>query len=215
MKHGLLYASALLGAGLLTAQTTRTQRPVGGFIPGDYFNTCPICEGRYMGSKHSMCCEVCGKCREDEYLTGNSLRQIQLNELDEVISSCHVPAVNTKWLEAHGKHDSRLDPILIVGGDHFHHIELAERFAQQGIPLLFQAPREHVGLKLGDVLNEHWPAPLPVEFPEIPYSVSYYSGDRPQERNRWAARGGMYEKALTKRRKANKAAKKARKKSRK
>jgi hypothetical protein len=234
MKHSLaLSAALLLGPLALLAQTTRVQRPVGGFIPGDYFSDCPVCESRYLGSKHSVCCEVCGKRREDEYLFANSTREVAVDQAGDPIFTRHLPAVDTKWLAAHGKEHYYADPVCLVGPvTHYQHIALAERFAQHGIGTIFHVEPERYRQPLR-TLNDHWPDSLPVrdtldelrdllvernqeKLPVFPsqYQVSYSYGGNGQPRQRWQARGGMFEKALTKRRKANKAAKKARKKSR-
>jgi hypothetical protein len=209
-KHALL-AAAVIGASTVSAQTTRTQRPVGGFIPGSYFNNCPECGAQYLGSQHSLRCEVCGKCREDEYLFASSTREIGLNEAGEPIFSRHLPAVSTKWLE-----------------DYYQQHSIAERFAQHGIPLLFQNPiAEAPSLGIGQILNHHYPSPLTIaeeirgisdklrdqiKWDSVSFCIHW--GGEKKERTRWQARVGMYEKALTKRRKASKAARKARKKSR-
>lgn len=225
-----LYASLLLGSMSASAQTTRVQRAVGGFLPGDYFNNCH-CGARYLGHKHSAQCETCGKCYEDEMLTGSSMREVTLNDHGHAIAVAHVDIGDLHY----GK-DS-LGPVNIGHIEYMGHQLPYERLTAADIltdsqtraydtrPIVLVGG-EPVG-RLVNYLNQHWPEPFPVDAELAKFSVAiremeeswihcnFYNGEDRPNRQRWKARVGQYENAHVKRRKANKAAKKARKKSRK
>jgi hypothetical protein len=230
-------AAAILGAGFISAQTsspTRTQTARFGFIPGDYFNTCPICESKYLGSKHSMRCEVCAQRAEDEYLVGNSY-SAQVDTYREALADSLQPLpLGIGCVEHRGKvlHYTPEDGIVFINGEPVEQRRYAAAIDPFDLtdmrPIIFRD-----GVPLGRIDKDNWPPniykdfPLfepqeiiyPVEFPEkLAYSTncSFYYGDTGKpERQRWKGRVGKFENALAKRRKANKAAKKAKRKTRK